>query len=281
MQSPEYSDLTFVKPRSWTRTERTSVQLIVIHTTEGSAHNRSAEDGAAYDARREDGTSTHYFVDNDSVIQCVETRFRAHTARSQGNRRGIQYELCTRARTSPAGWMNPYHQAMLRRAAKQAARDAKRWGIPVRKISAERVAAGERGFCGHVDITRAFPADGGTHTDPGINFPWAQFLALVKAELEPAKAPEQEDDMDDATIEKIANRAAEKVWGYDIDRVTAGTQSAGGTLLTEGARSRESRTVIEPGQDAKLTALQEQVTALTALVEERLPAAPNEPAPEQ
>jgi N-acetyl-anhydromuramyl-L-alanine amidase AmpD len=181
-QSPEYPDLLWMPPRSWTNADRTAVQLVVIHTTEGSAHARSAEDGAAYDQRRTDGTSTHYFHDSDSTIQCVRTADRAHTARSQGNRRGIHHELCTRA--GRADWSDAYHQAMLRRAAKQAARDAEKWGIPIRHLTVAQVAAGEKGFCGHYDITRAFPADGGTHTDPGANFPWSTFLDLVRAELE-------------------------------------------------------------------------------------------------
>lgn len=181
-QSPEYPDLLWMPPRSWTDANRTEVQLVVIHTTEGSAHARSAEDGAAYDQRRTDGTSTHYFHDSDSTVQCVRTNDRAHTARSQGNRRGIHHELCTRA--GSANWGNAYHQAMLRRAATQAARDAKKWNIPVRHLTVAQVAAGERGFCGHVDVTRAFPQDNGSHTDPGAAFPWTTFLDLVRAELE-------------------------------------------------------------------------------------------------
>lgn len=180
-QSPEYPDLKWVTPKSWTDANRTSVQLVVIHTTEGSAHAQSAEDGATYDARRTDGTSTHYFHDSDSTVQCVRTNDRAHTARTQGNKRGIHHELCTRA--GSAKWNDVYHQAMLRRAARQAARDAKKWGIPVRHLTVAQVAAGEKGFCGHYDITRAFPQDNGTHTDPGSNFPWSQFLDLVRAEL--------------------------------------------------------------------------------------------------
>lgn len=182
-QSPEYPDLPWMPPRSWTDANRTAVQLVVIHTTEGSAHARSAEDGAAYDQRRTDGTSTHYFHDSDSTVQCVRTADQAHTARSQGNRRGIHHELCTRA--GSANWADAYHQAMLRRAAKQAARDAAKWGIPVRKLTSAQVADGLKGFCGHVDITYAFPQDGGTHTDPGAGFPWATFLDLVRAEMNP------------------------------------------------------------------------------------------------
>lgn len=185
MQSKEYPDLKWVTPASFTNADRTSVQLVVIHTTEGSAHTWSAEDGAAYDARRTDGTSTHYFHDADSTIQCVETRDQAHTAKGQGNRRGIHHELCTKV--SKAVWSDVYHRAMLLRAAKQAARDCRKWGIPAVKLSASQVAAGVKGVCGHVDISNAFGQS--DHTDPGKNFPWPQFIGMIKAELAPPTPP--------------------------------------------------------------------------------------------
>lgn len=206
-QSPEYPDLKWVPPKSWTNANRESVQLIVIHTTEGGAHSRSAEDGAAYDARRTDGTSTHYFHDSDSTVQCVRTNDRAHTARTQGNRRGIHHELCARASWDNE-WLGEYGRAMLARAAKQAARDAKKWGIPVRHLTIAQIRDDEQGFCGHADITRAFPADGGTHTDPGSDFPWTYFLNLVRSHLEPAPDDKQEDEMDAAQFFASAAKAA-------------------------------------------------------------------------
>ncbi len=189
MNSPEYPDLRWVSPRSWSSAGRSSVQLVVIHTTEGSAHAGSAEDGAAYDQRRTDGTSAHVYVDSDSVVQCVRTADVAHTARFQGNRRGIQFELCGRAGWSASTWAGEYAQAMLRQAARVAARVAREWKIPVVKLSPAQVAAGAEGFCGHYDITRAFPADGGDHTDPGPDFPWATFLGMVRDELEEDDLP--------------------------------------------------------------------------------------------
>lgn len=193
-QSPEYSDLKWVEPKSWTNANRSSVQLVVIHTTEGSAHSASAEDGAAYDARRTDGTSTHYFHDNTSTVQCVRTNDQAHTARAQGNRRGIHHELCGKAGWDNE-WQGTYAQDMLERAAKQAARDAKKWDIPVRHLTVAQVRDGVKGFCGHWDITRAFPADGGTHTDPGPDFPWTQFLTKVRAYLAPQPPKDEETDV--------------------------------------------------------------------------------------
>lgn len=182
-RSTEYPDLPFVEPASWTDANRTSVQVVVIHTTEGSSHALSAEDGAAYDARRTDGTSTHYFHDSTSTVQCVRTEDIAHTARRQGNLRGIHHELCAKAGYGASWWADDYAEAMLRRAAKQVARDCRKWNIPVRKLSASEVADGTRGICGHVHIALAFPQDGGDHTDPGPNFPWSRFIDMVRAEI--------------------------------------------------------------------------------------------------
>jgi hypothetical protein len=182
-QSPEYPDLLWMPPKSWTDANRTSVHLIVIHTTEGSEGPTSAEDGAAYDQRRTDGTSTHYFHDSNSTVQCVRTADVAHAARHEGNLRGIQHELCGRAGQGGTGWADPVSQGTLQRAAKQCARDAKKWGIPVRHLTIAQVADGVKGFCGHYDITYAFPQDNGTHTDPGPDFPWSQFLDLVREEM--------------------------------------------------------------------------------------------------
>jgi N-acetyl-anhydromuramyl-L-alanine amidase AmpD len=216
VKSKEYPDLTFVEPRSWRNANRDSVQLIVIHTTEGSERAASAEDGAAYDARRTDGTSTHYFHDQNSTVQCVRTEDVAHAARAQGNARGIQHELCGRAGQSDAQWDDAASVGTLQRAAKQAARDAKKWDIPVRHLTVAQVKAGAKGFCGHYDVTRAFPQDGGDHTDPGPNFPWTDFLNMVRAHLAPKPAPQpEEDDVSEADV----TAALEKPRPYKLARI--------------------------------------------------------------
>lgn len=189
-QSSEYPDLKWVAPRAWgSGRDGKAVRFIVIHYTAGAERSTSAEDGAAYDARRTDGTSTHYFVDRDSIIQCVRTSDRANAARHRGNRLGIQYELCGTQQTR-AQWLDAASLPTLRNAARQVARDCKKYGIPVRRLSvAETRRAwtefpnGPRGIVGHVDCTRAFPEDGGDHTDPGPEFPWTDFLAMVREEI--------------------------------------------------------------------------------------------------
>jgi hypothetical protein len=201
-QSPEYPDLRWIPPRSWTDANRKSVQLLVIHTTEGSAHAKSAEDGAIYNQTRRDGTSAHFFHDSDSTVQGVRTADIAHCAKGEGNRRGIHYEICDRTGQNAGQWADAYSMAAIRQCAKQAARDAKKWGIPVRHLTVAQVRAGAKGFCAHWDISRAFGQS--DHTDPGPNFPWTLFLNMVRAELAPPPpAPpksatpekEEEDDM--------------------------------------------------------------------------------------
>lgn len=190
MKSLEYPDLAWVPPKSFGRgRDGKAVRYIVIHYTAGSERSTSAEDGAAYDARRSDGTSTHYFVDSNSVVQCVRTSDRANASRHRGNRLGIQYELCGTVQTR-AQWLDAASLATLKLAAKQVARDCKKYAIPVRRLTvAETRQAwtdfpnGPRGIVGHVDCTNAYPEDGGDHTDPGAGFPWDVFLDFIRAEL--------------------------------------------------------------------------------------------------
>lgn len=251
-QSPEYPDLKWVVPRSWSNTNRTSVQVVVIHDTEGSSKASSAEDGAAYDQSRTDGTSTHYFHDNNSTVQCVRTEDIAHTARTQGNRRGIHHEMCGRASFSKATWLDPsYGLAMLQRTAKQVARDCKKWKIPATKISSSQVASGVKGICGHADITRAFPADHGTHTDPGPNFPWPEFIKMVQHEL---LGPTEEDDM--PTVGEFW--AAE--FGPKDDRVTAGT------MLAEAWEAAQAAQASATALSTKVTDLSTKLDKVLAII---------------
>lgn len=190
-RSPEYPDLQFVEPRAWGEgRDGKSVRYLVIHYTAGSERSTSAEDGASYDQDRTDGTSTHYFIDQNSVVQCVLTKDRANAARHKGNRLGIQYELCGTVQTR-AQWLDAASLPTLRLAAKQAARDCIKYNIPVRRLTVAQTRSawtdypnGPKGIVGHVDCTNAYPEDGGDHTDPGTQFPWDVFLEMVQDEKE-------------------------------------------------------------------------------------------------
>jgi hypothetical protein len=184
MANKEYPDIPFRAPRAFGRgRDGHAVQYLVVHHTAGSERATSAEDGAAYDARRTDGTSTHYFVDQNSIVQCVYTWDRANAAHHYGNRRGIQYELCGTLQTR-AQWLDAASDATLWIAARQMARDCKRYGIPARKIGPAEMRAGHRGICGHWDVTLAYGL--GDHTDPGPWFPYDVLIARVQHLLNPA-----------------------------------------------------------------------------------------------
>lgn len=185
--NPEWNDLPFARPRAWgSGRDGKGVRYIVVHYTAGSEGPSSAENGATYDQSRTDQTSCHYFVDSNSVVQCVETWNRSNSALHKGNRLGIQYELCGTAQTR-AQWLDPVSDATLTLAARQMARDAVKYGIPVRRLSTSETRAawysypnGPKGFVGHVDVTNAYPEDGGDHTDPGTQFPWDALLQRVQ-----------------------------------------------------------------------------------------------------
>ena len=223
-QSPEFPELKWVPPRAW-NSGRAAGQptVVVIHSTEGSEGPTSAEDGAAYDQRRTDGTSTHFFVDSNSVVQCVRTTDRANHARATGNKIGIGFELCGRAGQTAAQWHDANSFPMLKLAAKYVAKCCKKYGIPVRRLTVTQLRAGAKGICGHVDITHAFGES--THTDPGPAFPWGEFLTMVNAELNP-----QEDEM--PTAQEIADAVwAKQIVGADGKTTYAASSYVRNTLI--------------------------------------------------
>jgi hypothetical protein len=182
--SPEFPDLPWVPSKAWSSGRPYGPPLwIVIHTTEGSEGLKSAEDGAAYDQRRTDGTSTHFFCDQDNTVHCVKTSDRANAARATGNHYGIHLELCGKAAQTPTQWDDPASAGTIRQAAKIAARVARKWDIPVRHLTVAEVRGKTaKGFCAHNDISSAFGES--DHSDPGANYPWTDFLTMVRAELE-------------------------------------------------------------------------------------------------
>lgn len=180
MGNTEWPDLPFVPPRSYSAWRPNGQpRLIVVHYTAGSEGPTSAEDGAAYDQRRTDGTSAHYYVDQNSIVQCVYTWNRAHTALWNGNQVGIHYELCGTVQ-SRAQWLDAASSATIKNAAVQMVRDMEKYGIPAVRLTPQQVRAGHRGICGHADVTFAWPEDGGDHTDPGTEFPWDVLIKAIQ-----------------------------------------------------------------------------------------------------
>lgn len=195
MQSPEWPDLPFVAAR-WKAVGRLTGQptKIVVHATDNTA---SAANEASWATRRPDSVSAHYFVDDVATVQAVLTTDTAFGALLHGNQDGIQYELCGR---SGQTWSD----ALLRRAARQMARDMKRHDIPVRRLVGRAVRdRAVRGIAGHVDFTTGWPEDNGTHTDPGANFPWSTLLTYITSYMDGGTTMTDETDLTEQEILQI------------------------------------------------------------------------------
>ncbi|HET9234786.1 MAG TPA: peptidoglycan recognition family protein [Candidatus Eisenbacteria bacterium] len=210
-QSPEYPSLRWMPPKSWTNASRrfpADIKWIVIHTTEGSEGATSAEDGAAYDQRRTDGTSAHFYVDSNSVVQCVRTEDIAHTARATGNRHGIHIEVCGRAGQSAAQWNDAASRATIEQLAELCKMLRRKYPVPLVNLTPAQVADFKIGFCEHKDISLAFGQS--THTDPGPNFPWQRLFALIEEEDAPMSEEVQEDvkqGVAELLVDMVENRA--------------------------------------------------------------------------
>ena len=194
----------FVEAKNYTRSSRKpqQVRLFVIHTPETPEHGTVAESVARYfrdqplhgsrDPKwcktgpdgvvaKWSGSSCHYQVDNDSVVQSVRDHDVAwHAAAANGFSLG--FELAGTAKQTPEQWADAYSEAMLRVAAKLIA--AKISGdyhhIPVRRLTPDQIKIPTvAGFCGHNDVNAAFHGGRG-HWDPGPHFPWDHFLGLVE-----------------------------------------------------------------------------------------------------
>lgn len=161
-----YLDLPFVQAKSYGGA-RAQTQLVVIHATDNTA-GASAE--ASYMSRRTDSVSVHFFADATSAFQVLDTALVAFGCFPTGNSRSVQLELC--------GLSNQISDAAMRRAAPVVARACAEFAIPVRKVTPAQMRAGERGICGHADVTSTWGE--GDHTDPGALFPWSTFITYVQ-----------------------------------------------------------------------------------------------------
>lgn len=193
-------------PASYSPGRSRPLQLMVLHNTAGSEGPTSAENGAAYDRRRTDGTSCHEFTDSNSAVIMVRPGDRAHHARFHGNEIGYGVELCGSSSQTPGQWDDPVSRLTIRITAERMAARMLELGWPVstaRRLSVAETRAAyyaapanrPRGICGHNDVTAAFPEDGGDHWDPGPNFPWDRFLAIVRAEMTGIPEDESETTM--------------------------------------------------------------------------------------
>lgn len=190
-QLPAKSDIAFVQAKHYAKGGMGTPKLIVIHTMEWGETVNTSESCAQFftnpQTKNKAGelvpvtASAHYCVDVNSIVQCVkETDAAWHTPGfvkgKEINRIALGVEHAGYAKQTPAEWADPYSMSMLRLSAQLVGDLCKRYEIPPRRLTKEQLLAGEAGIVGHVDCTNAV---GGSHWDPGPNFPWNDYLKMV------------------------------------------------------------------------------------------------------
>jgi N-acetyl-anhydromuramyl-L-alanine amidase AmpD len=170
----------FIESPNVTRTGGRRIDLIVLHTMEMTEDARAAENCAAWFRSPAARASAHYCVDVDSVVQCVADEDVAWHAPG-ANHDGIGIELAGRARQSRRAWTDPYSTAMLARSALLVADLCLAYLIPATWLHAADLKAGKRGITTHAAVSEAFKRS--THSDPGPNFPFERYVAMVHTAL--------------------------------------------------------------------------------------------------
>ena len=157
------------------------VKLIVVHTMEApESAGRALQVAQWFAGPTAPQSSVHFCVDNKTIIRCVDEQDTAWAVDDWGlNQQSISIEHAGFAAQTPPQWHDPYSQAMLKISAQLVAQLCRRHNVPKVKLSPAEIAAGKSGICGHADITAAKHIVGG-HTDPGPNFPWADYMKLVQ-----------------------------------------------------------------------------------------------------
>lgn len=164
---------------------RAPANLVVLHTMESPEKPGTARAVANWFGGRlgpAPRASAHFCIGPDEVIQCVALDMVGWHAPG-ANARAVGIEHVGRASQTTEQWADSDSRATLARSAKVTAELCELLGIPPVKLDAAAVRAGQPGICGHHDVTKAFPERGSGHTDPGKNFPWSPYLAMVVEEL--------------------------------------------------------------------------------------------------
>ena len=185
--------MMFIQARHHGGHTNTPVNRIVIHSTcpdvgfPSASKAGRAESTAHYFQETDRSASAHFVCDVSETVRCVPDDVVAWHAPPSEHSIGI--EICSDggARTSfdnprhaytADDWMSPLVWPAVARAAALTRQLCEKYNVPIRRLSVAQVRAGERGICGHNDVSEAFHKS--DHDDPGPWFPWPEFIAAVK-----------------------------------------------------------------------------------------------------
>jgi N-acetyl-anhydromuramyl-L-alanine amidase AmpD len=167
----------FVPAKYQLKGRKRAVRLVVIHSTESLEVEGGAVEVAHYFQHPSRPGSSHVVVDDKDVVQCVRDSDTAAGA-AGANQDGIHIEQVGKADQTPLEWDDPYSRAVIKNCANVTAQYCMKFDIPIRRLTVKQIRAGEKGICGHADISQAYPGTG--HYDPGPNYPWTEFLNEVQ-----------------------------------------------------------------------------------------------------
>jgi hypothetical protein len=163
-------------------------RLLVVHTSEGATTFRSLGNFLANPSAE---VSYHVGFDDTTATSIGEyvkppgKSWSAHSANSEG-----EHGCCCVPSGAAQGWTRGDWLArprMLDACGAWLREEAGRYGVPLVKIDGGQIRAGASGVCGHKDCVDA--GLGGSHTDPGPNFPWD----VVLSGAAPAPQPKPEE----------------------------------------------------------------------------------------
>lgn len=162
-----------------------------VHTAESVLDqvgpDTGAEGVAEFIANRGDPGSYNDVGDSDTAVSVVPPQWESFHCRGGPNRWSLSYSFA--CRTTDWARMAPERRAAFLAVGAKRVVDRIEWieaqpGWPagrrfqIRRITKAQAFAGETGFFAHAD------ADPGRRSDPGAEFPWAEFLALVGEEYD-------------------------------------------------------------------------------------------------
>lgn len=179
--SVDFNNIPFVQAKYVKRVDGSRPRRkLVMHSMEAPEKGTTAEGTANYFKNPPRPGSAHYCVDNNSIVQCVQTRDIAYGA-AGANNDGIHIELAGYARQTRAQWLDEYSTAMLKLAAQLCAVIlVPKFHIPVVQLTVAQLKNPlSSGFTTHADVNKAFKE--GDHWDPGPGFPMDIFLGYVKS----------------------------------------------------------------------------------------------------
>jgi len=178
----DLNKIPFVQAR-WFHSGRIGhgIKLICIHTAECPLKPGAEQGVAHYFKVTERQASAHFTVGPTGVVQSVKIADTAWAAKN-ANSNGVHIEHTGYAAFTPADWDMPEAKAMLELSAQLVASLCKELEIPARRVEfagTDNPSVLVSGLCGHRDVPLH-----GSHSDPGLNFPWATYLERVSFYLD-------------------------------------------------------------------------------------------------